>query len=120
MPVLRHGLQVKTCVRGETRHHVSILNPSLNRDRAFLLHPIKEDIERALVDVNGLVAKTIVRHQLTAAEISGDRCAAHSIKPNVAIRQLYPRNPRGLWDVNGVFHRSGAIGEVTRHWWRGC
>src|SRR6476646_10606995 len=108
MSLLRHGLQVKACVRWEARRQVSIFNLRLNRNRAFL-HPIKEDIERALVDVNGLVAKTIVCLELTAAEIGGDRCATHAINHKIAIRQLYPRNPRGLWDVNGVFHRSGSI-----------
>src|SRR5207253_10850447 len=108
VPLLRNGVHMKGCVRWEARRQVSILNLRLNRDRAFL-HPIKENIKPALVDVNGLVAKTIVCHELTAAETGSDRCATHAINHKLAIWQFYPRNPRGLRDVNDVFHRAGSI-----------
>ena len=69
----------------------------------------KKTFKRALVDVNGLITKTIVCHELTAAEIGGDGCTTHSINHKLAIRQFDARNPRGLRDVDGVFHCSGAI-----------
>src|SRR5438046_5678385 len=108
---------MKGCVRWEARRQVSILNLRLNRDRVFL-HPIKENIKPALVDVNGLIAKTIVYHELTAAETGSDGCAAHSINHELARRQFHPRNQRGLRDVNGVFHRSGEIVKLMNERWR--
>src|SRR5947208_15316069 len=99
---------MKGCVRWEARRQVSILNLRLNRDRAFL-HPIKENIKPALVDVNGLIAKTIVCHELTAPETDNDGCATHAINHKLAIRQFYPRNPRGLRAPDAVFQPSGPI-----------
>src|SRR5437588_6260565 len=102
------GMQLKECVRRDTRQCSSVLDHRLDRNWAFF-QPIEEDIKPALVDVNVLIAKAIVCYQLTAAEIGGDGCATHSINHKLAMRQFYPRNPRGLRDVNGVFHRSGSI-----------
>src|SRR5438105_5194194 len=76
MPLLGNGVQLKGCLRRETRQHVSIVHLRFDRDWAFL-HPIEENIEPALVNVNGLVAKTIVNRQLTAAETGCDGCATH-------------------------------------------
>src|SRR2546430_17639281 len=102
---------MKCCLRRETRQRVSILNLRLNRDRAFL-HPIKEDIEPTMVDVNGLIAKTIMYHQLASPEIGGDGSATHSINPELAMRQFHARDPRRLRHVDGVFPCSAAIGKV--------
>src|SRR6266567_4721706 len=118
VPFPGDGMQLKGCVRRKTRQHVSIVDLCLDREWAFV-HPIKENIEPTLDDVNGLIAKTIVDRQLTAAETGCDGCATHSINHKLAIRHFHARNPRRLRDVNSVFHRSGAIGKaVTRRWWR--
>src|SRR5436309_15384465 len=118
MPLLGEDGQLKSCVRRNMRQNVSILDYRLVRDGA-LFQPIEEDVEPALVDVNGLIAKTIVDRQLTAAETGCDGCATHSINHKLAIRHFHARYPRGLRDVNSIFHRSGAIGKaVTRRRWR--
>src|SRR5438477_8848237 len=110
-------MQLKGCVRRDTRQRISVLDRRLDRKWTFL-QPIKEDIEPALVDMNVLITKAIVSHQLTAAEIGGDGSATHSIDHKLAMPQFHIRDPRRLWDIDGVFHRSGAIGKsVTRRWW---
>src|SRR5438067_11836943 len=71
MPLLGNGVQLKGCVRRKTRQHVSIIDLCLDREGAGV-HPIKKNIEPAPDDMNGLIAKTIVDSQLTAAETGCD------------------------------------------------
>src|SRR5207237_3981131 len=102
MPLPREGAQLKSRVRRNTGQDVSILDYGLDRDGAFF-QPIEGDVEPTLVETNGLIAKTIVGHQLTAAEIGGDGRATHSINHELAMRQFDARNPRRLWHVDDVF-----------------
>src|SRR5438046_10331983 len=99
---------MKGCVRWEARRQVSILNLRLNRDRVFL-HPIKENIKPTLVDVNGLIAKTIVYHQLSAAEPDTNICATQYINHELARLKYHPRKPLELRQFDSTLPCSGDI-----------